>query len=149
MGGADVSATQRSVDATEFETAFPTTDLAMVLEHAPDAYERLRDAYEEAFRAADPQLLELARVRIRSMVNPAASKWTDGEEYNPAQRACLAFAEQFAFYVADIGQAQIDGLLAELPADQVYGLINGIYVIDAVERLTAVLSKVYDEGGRR
>src|SRR2546423_13024997 len=98
----------------------------MIGQQAPEAYDHLRRAYGEAYRAADPVLLELARRRIALMLDPdappgpgsnevkvrALPNWANADVYTPAERAGLAFAEQFAFYVADVNDELIQHLLA-------------------------------------
>jgi len=158
-----VAITEPSADS--FEAAFPPACFGLIQEHAPAAYACLRQTYEQALCAADPHLLGLARQRIRLMIDPAAAPlvhsdtdrngaklanvadWSTAEVYTPVERACLAFAEQFAFSVADLDDALIAALLAELPAGDVYGLVNGIYVIDALERLSATLNRLFNQEG--
>jgi len=143
------------------------TSLGTVREHAPEAYRLLQLSHDEAYRAVDPALLELARLRIVGMLDPgrpvgpaghgvsdakvqALANWSASDLFTPAERACLAFAEQFALYVADVDDDLIDDLLAELPPDEVYGLVNAIYVVDTVERLRIVSARILDaEGGAR
>ena len=150
---------QSSAVADDCEAAFPAASLEMIRRQAPEAYDHLRHTYAEAYRAADPTLLELARRRIALMVDPDAppargvndakirdlADWASSDVYTPAERACLAFAEQFAFYVSDVNDELIEDLLAALPPDEVYGLVNAIYVVDTVERLKATLARLYDE----
>jgi alkylhydroperoxidase family enzyme len=161
--GEDVSTIQSSPAADEFEAAFPAASLEMIRQQAPEAYDHLRHTYGEAYRAADPMLLELARLRIALMVDPhappgsspwlseakvrALADWTKSDAYTPVERACLAFAEQFAFYVADVNDGLIEDLLALLDPDEVYGLVNAIYVVDTVERLRVTLARVFDGRG--
>ena len=159
MKGEDVSTIQSSPAVDEFEAAFPAASLQMIRQQAPEAYDHLRRAYGEAYRAADPVLLELARRRIALMVDPdappdpesneakvrALADWAHSDVYTPVERACLAFAEQFAFYVADVNDKLIEDLLALLPPDEVYGLVNSIYVVDTVERLRVTLARVFNE----
>lgn len=163
MKGEDVSTIQSSPAVGEFEAPFPAASLEMVRQHAPEAYDHLRHTYGEAYRAADPALLELARQRIALMVDPhaqpgsglneakvqALADWANSDVYTPVERACLAFAEQFAFYVSDVNDDLIEDLLALLPADEVYGLVNAIYVVDTVERLRVTLARVFDGRGAR
>ena len=140
---------------------FPATSLGLIRDHAPEAYRHLQLTYDQAYLAADPALLELARLRIAAMLDPAENSdglggyslskskvgsLADGSKsggYTPVERACIAFAEQFAFYVADVEDALIADLLRELPPAEVYGLVNGIYVVDAIERLRIVLTRIF------
>ena len=159
MKGEDVSTIQSSPAVGEFEPAFPAASLHMIRQQAPEAYDHLRRAYGEAYRAADPMLLELARLRIALMLDPdappgpecneakvrALADWANSDVYTPVERACLAFAEQFAFYVADVNDELIEDLLALLPPDEVYGLVNAIYVVDTVERLRVTVARVFNE----
>jgi alkylhydroperoxidase family enzyme len=162
--GEDVNTIQSSPAVDEFEAAFPAASLEMIRRQAPEAYNHLRQTYAEAYRAADPLLLERSRLRIALMVDPhtppasglddakvrALGDWASSDVYTPAERACLAFAEQFAFYVSDVNDDLVDDLLAVLPPDEVYGLVNAIYVVDTVERLKVTLARVFDgqEGAR-
>ena len=164
MKGEDVRTSQSFPAAGEFQAGFPAASLEMIRHQAPEAYEHLRHTYAEAYRAADPTLLELARLRIALIVDPdaplgpgsneakvrAIEDWANSDVYSPVERACLAFAEQFAFYVSDVNDELIEDLLALLPPDEVYGLVNAIYVVDTVERLRATLARLSDgRGGSR
>jgi alkylhydroperoxidase family enzyme len=156
-----VNTIHSSAAVGEFEAAFPAASLEMIRQQAPEAYEHLRHTYGEAYRAADPTLLELARLRIALMLDPhappgpglndarvrALANWADSDVYTPVERACLAFAEQFAFYVSDVNDELIEDLLALLPPDEVYGLVNAIYVVDTVERLRVTLARLFNERG--
>ncbi len=160
-----MATTEKAADSSEFDVAFPPGRFALIQEHAPAAYRRLRKAHEQAFRAADPELLLLARETLRPMIGPApapaeprdagpgrtelaaVARRSDADVYTPAERACLAFTEQFALSVADVDDALIQDLLAALPAAEVYGLVNAIYVLDALERLSATLAALSTQEG--
>ena len=83
--------------------------------------------------------------RVERGQGPSSRGLGDSDVYTPVERACLAFAEQFAFYVADVNDELIEDLLALLPPDEVYGLVNAIYVVDTVERLRVTLARVFNE----
>lgn len=161
-----MSTTQNSRRVGDAAAAFPAADLATVRQQAPEAYDHLRRTYGEAYGAVDPGLLELARLRIAQMLDPQApaveprlelseakvrdlADWANSDVYTPAERACLAFTEQFALYVADVSDELIEDLLGTLPPDEVYGLVNAIYVVDTVERLRITVDRVLGGGGGR
>jgi hypothetical protein len=157
-----MTATQSPSHTNRFEVPFPGASLELVRQHAPEAYACLSNAYEQAYRAADLTLLELARLRIAGLLDPGGKPaahpicglseqklrslegWSDAEVYTPAERACLAFVDQFVFYVADVSNELIDDLLRHLHPDEVYGFVNAVYVLDAVRRLSLSLDVVFD-----
>lgn len=159
-----MATTEESNQIRAFEDAFPAGKLQLARDYAPEAYERLKRAYELAASAAAPQLLALAQLRLTQIIDPcsdpvtrigsvlpaakaqAVCEWLRSDVFTQTERACLAFTEQFAFYVADINDSLINELLVEMRADEVYGLVYGVYVFDAVERLATVLQRVFHEG---
>lgn len=54
---------QSSPAVDEFEEAFPAASLEMIRRQAHEAYNHLRQTHAEAYRAADPLLLALVRLR--------------------------------------------------------------------------------------
>jgi alkylhydroperoxidase family enzyme len=157
-----MAGTQSSSRTDHAEVAFPRLSLALVELHAPDAYAALRNAYQHAYGAADPALLELARLRIASLLDPAAAAvsppsfglsepklralgdWSSAGVYTPAERACLAFVDQFVFYVPDVSDELIDDLLRHLSPADVYGFVSGVYVLDAMQRLSLSLAGLFN-----
>lgn len=134
----------QAVQSHDLSDAFPDDRLALLKDQAPEVYARLRDTYELAARAAPPELLALARLRLTEIIEPQVGSARAPDAGTDAERACLAFTEQFAISVADVNDALIDDLLAVLSADEVYGLVYGVYVIDAVQRLATTLHRVFD-----
>jgi alkylhydroperoxidase family enzyme len=96
--------------------------------------------------AADPELLELARMRIALLLrDPEAverppvgaprlpedkvaslADWPTSPLFSETERVALAFAERFVIDVAGIGDADRGSLIAALPADQVGGFVIGL-----------------------
>lgn len=159
--------TQSRDHKRDFDAMFPAATVDLIQRYRPVALAALRNSYDEAYRATDPGLLELARLQIALMLDPAAARvaqsssevseakvhaltdWMASELFTSTERACLAFTEQFAFYVPDVSDELINDLLKEMAPDAVYGLILALYIVDAVERLRISLAAVFNDEGVR
>jgi alkylhydroperoxidase family enzyme len=117
---------------------------------------RLKAAAREA---ADPSLLELCRLRIAqllhdapvvragsSAVDPAKAErlggWDHSPLFTPAERAHLAFTEQFVTSVGHVTRAQVDALLEHACAEEVHSFVAALYVVELAQRLDMVARAV-------
>jgi hypothetical protein len=138
----------------------PLTSAALerrLVELQPDVMrdlDRLRDA---AWKATDPEMLELCRLRLAQLLNDdeacarrssgvivderlvaALGEWRTSELFDASHRAHLEFTEQFSISVANITDAEVDGLLRHLTDEQLYAFAAALYVIEMEMRLRRV-----------
>jgi alkylhydroperoxidase family enzyme len=125
----------------------------------PEGARELGRLYGVARESADPELLELCHVRIASMLGHERTEewisqpspglgddklrhindWRTSDAFTPAERAHLAFTEQFVMSVSDLTAADIDSLLAFEDQNQVYAFITALYVVEMTLRLDMVI----------
>lgn len=113
------------------------------------------------WEVVDPRTLELCRLRIAALLgaerhlalrSPAAAAvgvdddliadlaaWPTSGRFTPADRACLALAEQFLVDVSGIDQPLIDGVLTHFTPGECYALVNALWAVEAVQRTCEVL----------
>lgn len=128
----------------------------MLCDHA-DVALHLADAYAAAWRAVDPVLLELCRLRVamllgceaeRTVRTPAATErgldevtvaqlaqWPKSPRFGARERACLAFCEQFVLDVAGMTDEQAGEVTAHLGPAGLADLAAGLLVVEQRQRL--------------
>jgi AhpD family alkylhydroperoxidase len=116
----------------------------------PEAAHLLDQVNERAWRTVEPALLEIIRLRVawlignegaqRTVAIPADKvdslpSYATSERFTPAERACLAFAEQFVMDVGGTTPDSVDDLAAQLGGDQVRDFVTALYVVEFTQRL--------------
>lgn len=136
----------------------PTDQVLDEVLHAhPDLAVHLADAHAAAWRAVDPVLLELCRLRIAMLLGceaervvrtPCATQrgleeatlaelaqWPSSSRFGPRERACLAFCEQFVLDVAAMTDEQAGQVAAHLGPGGLADLAAGLLVLEQRQRL--------------
>jgi alkylhydroperoxidase family enzyme len=130
----------------------------------PEAAAELASVDAAAWEAVDPALLELCMRRLVAMLGDAApgepdaerarglgldeqklaalERWETSELFTPAERAHLAFTDQFVVSVAAVSDDHVEDLLRHADARQVYGFASALYVIEMTERLGLVTGAI-------
>jgi len=125
--------------------------------------------HRESWAAVDPVILELCRLRIAMLLgdqeeqarrSPGATaagfdeakagelaRWADSPRFSAAERACLAFAEQFVVQVSGMTEADTGAVLEHLSPAQLYGLATAILALDGHQRLRLALARVLGDPG--
>jgi alkylhydroperoxidase family enzyme len=131
--------------------------LAEVLIPHPDITERLDDLHREAWRVADPVLLELCRLRIAQLLGCDAEQaartpealaagleeatvaelraWPTSSRFGPRERAGLAFCEQFMIDVAGLDDHLAMALSDELGSVAFVDFVNALLIVEQRQRL--------------
>jgi alkylhydroperoxidase family enzyme len=114
------------------------------LELHPGAAAALEAAIGSAWRGTDPAMLALCDRRIGELLgNPRyAGSPVDEAACSPAQRAHLAFTDQFVFSVADVSDAEIEALLGSGSPQQVFEFIAALHVLEMNQRMDMTLNAV-------
>jgi hypothetical protein len=104
----------------------------------PEAYERFQELYEGLWnRGVDDETLELCRARVESILrlqsDPSPSDITD------AQRACLAYAEQYVLDPHGLRDADFDALHAHFDDAALATLTLAVAMFDALARFSVAL----------
>jgi alkylhydroperoxidase family enzyme len=128
---------------------------------APEALAALVDLHKVAGARVDPETLELCRLRMATLLRAdgahrlrsrdairaglleekieALPAWPTSPAFSPAERACLALAEQFVIDVSGVTDELVDAVLAHLSAEACYGLVNALWVFEALQSLCLTL----------
>jgi alkylhydroperoxidase family enzyme len=139
----------------------PTYDLCDRLSHLrPESSSALAELNAEAWAATDPRMLELCRLRLggihgdprpldvrgergRQMGIPEQllediDIWQQSPAFGAAERAHLAFTEQFTMSVSSVTDDDVDALLQHLSELEVYSFIHALCVVELTERAERV-----------
>lgn len=135
---------------------------ARLLSLQPESARELNDLRGVAWKSTDPARLELCRLRLASILRyPAAARtrtpaavaaglteeqvqaleqWPDSPLFDAADRAHLAFTEQFTMSVSDVSDEEVDSLLEHLTPEQVCSFVGALYVVEMEMRLQMIAS---------
>jgi alkylhydroperoxidase family enzyme len=130
----------------------------------PDVDDVLRRVQDDIWDAADPELLELARLRIGMLLGARSGDtarprrapelapervdnlraWPTSPLYSDRERACLGLTEQFVMDVAGVTDDDVAAAAAWMSPAELYGFVSALYVLEfsirvdiATARLTA------------
>ena len=141
-------------------TSWPTdwNELAAL---ASESVEQLVALHQVIDESVDPVIVELCRLRIAGLIGARAhlslrrpkaaaaglaevkiaelARWPESPLFSAAERACLAIAEQFCMGAYTVTEADVAAVLEHLNADECYALVNGIWVMEALARMTVVM----------
>ncbi len=131
-----------------------TLDLARGIHaEATQAFDQMAEAADSL---ADTDTLALCRSRIATLLRAPASmmddeagperiaalpSWPSSPLFSDAERACLAFTEQFVIDVAGITKAHADAVLEYMSPDRFFGFVNALWVYDQGLRLQITLER--------
>jgi hypothetical protein len=144
------------------------TDLqvpAWVSRFASEAATPLDNARSQARTVVDPAILELARVRIATLLQhhsatvrscspeaaaaglsdaklAAVDRWPSSPLFSETDRACLALAELFVIDVSAADDPVVRNVLAALGPAGLYGFVQALWVFDMTLRLEMSLEAV-------
>ena len=120
-------------------------ELQPVRSFAPEALASLDAASRAALRAVDPELAELARRRVATLLG--AERDVDRPDRTPSERACLELIDRFVVHVPTVAAEQRDAVAAHLGARGLRELVQALYVFDATQRLRLALGRLFEAGG--
>jgi alkylhydroperoxidase family enzyme len=133
---------------------------------APDATAALTDVVAAAFEGTDPVLLELARLRIATLLGnqpeldrrtavaqdaglteakiAALPAWPTSPMFDARERACLSLTEQFVMDANGVTDEQVDDVTEHLGAEGCYAFVQAVSVLETFQRacLTLGISEV-------
>jgi SHS2 domain-containing protein len=111
----------------------------------PGAARALDDAIANAYAACPDGLLELCRVRMRTLLGGqvtvddprqlAVADYANSELFNDTERLAVEFAEQYVLDVANTPDDLVAALQERLGTEALYAFVMGLYAIDQAERL--------------
>ena len=141
-------------------TSWPNdwNELAALSRDSVEHYVALHQVIDDS---VDPVIVELCRLRIAALIGAHAhlslrrpqatiaglteakiatlAQWPESPLFSAAERACLALAEQFCMGAYTVTDADVSTVLEHLDADECYALVNGLWVMEALARMTVVM----------
>ncbi len=148
-----------------WETASTPDVMASVLVDQPQIDQHLAAAHDEAWRAVDPVLLELVRLRVAMLLDNQAelrtrtvaavgagldeatvaelSLWPTSPRFGPTERACLDFAEQWVIDVASLSDDQAAAVSARLGDEGLAHFASALLVIEQRQRLRLAWTRLF------
>lgn len=95
------------------------------------ALDRMNDA---AWKAADPELLELCRRRVAAMLDGAEDP-VGSRALTDREQAFMSFTEQFVLSVAGTTDSDVEALLAHAGPVDVYRFVAALYTLEMTMRI--------------
>lgn len=132
-----------------------------VLADHPEVSRALDEAWGAAWKAVDPVLLDLCRLRIATLLGAIATplavpagdervvdlaRWPTAPAFDATERACLAFAEQFVIDVAGLDDATAVAVADALGEQGLADFTSALLVVEQRLRLEAVWSALFGAG---
>jgi alkylhydroperoxidase family enzyme len=149
-------------------TAMLPTTFDRLQELSPGPAAELARLNAAAWEATDPRLLELCRRRLKAMLGDcsragedaararelgldprkleALERWAGSDEFTAAERAHLAFTEQFVTSVSAVSDEHVEDLLRHGDMRSVYDFVSALYVVELTERLDLVARATFARG---
>jgi alkylhydroperoxidase family enzyme len=137
------------------------TDWQRLAGLSPDAVGALSDVVVAAWDDADPVLLELARLRIATVLGHQGEQrrrtdrarvaglgeeklaelaaWPTSPRYDARDRACLAFTEQFVIDANGVTDEQVADVTGHLGSAGCYAFVEAVSVIETFQRACLLL----------
>lgn len=134
------------------------TDWDGLARRHPEAFEALAGVLAAAWEESDPSLLEMARLRIATLLrnaaeldrrNPGAGvpeeklatlpSWPTSELFSPRERACLAFTEQFVIDANGVTDEVVAGVTEHLGPEGCYVFAQAVSVLETFQRACLTL----------
>jgi hypothetical protein len=131
-----------------------------VLATEPDVLAALTEVHEASWAAVDETLLGVCEVQVAGLLGydiarlpsplpaellAALPNWPTSPLVSDAQRACLAFTEQFVIDVASMDDATVAAVLDALGADGLVNFTNALLVIEQRQRLHLMWERLLPE----
>ena len=127
----------------------------------PEAFAALAGVFAAAWQDVDPVLLELARLRVATLLQNTAeltrrsarvgqagltetkvaelAAWPTSELFTARERACLALTEQFVLDANGVTDAQVAEVTQHLGGAGCYAFVEGVSVLETFQRACLVL----------
>jgi alkylhydroperoxidase family enzyme len=128
---------------------------------SPEAFTALSGVVAAAWQDADPVLLELARLRIATLLRyeaesarrsarardaglteakvAALAAWPTSPMFTARERACLALAEQFVIDANGVTDAQVAAVTEHLGVTGCYAFVEAVSVLETFQRACLTL----------
>jgi hypothetical protein len=109
----------------------------LLASHRPELPEAIATHYAEVAEVAGPELVELCRARVESLLAGGEPPVAAGD---PLERAALAFTDQFCHSAIWVTDEQVEALSEHLEPGRVFALVTAISLAERWYRTTRMLS---------
>ena len=140
--------------------------LAATLAGHPEVARSLEDVHAAVWRAVDPVLLELARLRIAMLLECAAelavrtpaaveagldeatiaelADWPRSDRFDARRRACLEFVEQYLIDVANMSSEQTAAVADHLGPEGLTNFASAVLVLEQRQRMALTWDRILE-----
>ncbi len=116
----------------------------------PDVLEQLNLARDAAWSVADQRLLGLCEQRIREILGVAETaqlaNWYADASLSAAEKACLAFTEEYMIDVANLSDETAAAVRAELGDQAMVDFVSALLVVEQRQRIALTWATVFGGG---
>ena len=116
----------------------------------PDVLEQLNLARDAAWSVADHRLLGLCEQRIREILGvaemPQLANWYADASLSTAEKACLAFTEEYMIDVANLSDETAAAVRAELGDQAMVDFVSALLVVEQRQRIALTWATVFGGG---
>ena len=116
----------------------------------PDVLEQLNLARDAAWSVADQRLLGLCEQRIREILGVAETaqlaNWYADASFSAAEKACLAFTEEYMIDVANLSDETAAAVRAELGDQAMVDFVSALLVVEQRQRIALTWATVFGGG---
>jgi len=116
----------------------------------PDVLEQLNLARDAAWSVADQRLLGLCEQRIREILGvaemPQLANWYADASLSTAEKACLAFTEEYMIDVANLSDETAAAVRAELGDQAMVDFVSALLVVEQRQRIALTWATVFGGG---
>ena len=121
--------------------------LEMHLATHPDVLGQLNLARDAAWSVVDNRLLALCEQRIRELLGVAEStqlaNWYADSSLSNAEKACLAFTEEYMIDVANLTDETAAAVRAELGDQAMVDFVSSLLVVEQRQRIAVTWATVF------
>lgn len=115
----------------------------------PDVLEQLNLARDAAWSVADNRVLGLCEQRIREILGVADStqlaNWFADASLSKAEKACLAFTEEYMIDVANLSDESATAVRAELGDQAMVDFVSSLLVVEQRQRIALTWATVFGD----
>lgn len=113
----------------------------------PDVLEQLNLARDAAWATVDQQLLGKCEQRIREILGTAEhnelSNWYSDSSLTAAERACLAFTEEYMIDVASLTDSAAAAVREQLGDQATVDFVSALLVVEQRQRIALTWATVF------
>ncbi len=117
------------------------------LASAPDVLEQLNLARDAAWHVVDNRLLGLCEQRIREILGVAdeaqLANWYADASLSKAEKACLAFTEEYMIDVASLSDESAAAVRDELGDQAMVDFVSALLVVEQRQRIALTWDTVF------